>query len=121
MNLKSYKYSDEFSQKTCSRILEIFEDLPYSDKLHFLGKITENAEYLFLSSVCNDVAHALFEKEMTFRTIPITQENEIKVDVLYDLEKTLEAIGEALHKIQAAETKKRYDSLAIPSTTISQN
>jgi hypothetical protein len=125
MNLKPYKYSTEQSQATEKRILEVFNALPYSDQLHFLSEIFENAEYLFMSSGVSAISHGLFNREMSLRSSTLSEEILEKSDLLYSLEQKLENIGKILFEISSAETKKRYDSLALKNqispTSISQN
>jgi hypothetical protein len=125
MNLKPYTYSSEQSQATEKRILEVFNALPYSDQLHFLSEIFENAEYLFMSSGVSAISHGLFNREMSLRSSTLSEEILEKSDLLYSLEQKLENIGKILFEISSAETKKRYDSLALKNqispTSISQN
>jgi hypothetical protein len=126
MNLKSYKYSDEHSQSLEKRIRESYNTLPYSDQIHFLSEIFENAEYLFMSSGISSIAHGIFNAEMNLRETKAPSDNFEKADILYDLEKKLCGIGKTLYELQAAETKARYDklkdiSVPISSSIISQN
>ena len=125
MNLKSYTYSSEQSQATEKRILEVFNALPYSDQLHFLSEIFENAEYLFMSSGVNAISHGIFNREMSLRSSTLSEEILEKYDLLYSLEQKLENIGKILFEISSAETKKRYDHLALKNqispASISQN